>query len=65
MADSTVSVGGGCFSMIWLVSAVSLWIRPTSFPLWLLDLMNIIFWIGIIGVAAILALFLILVVFSI
>jgi hypothetical protein len=48
MSDSNVSLGSGIFSTLWLISLGVLWAHPASFPPWVFDLCNIIFWIGLI-----------------
>jgi len=58
-----VKNGGGVFSTIWIISCVILYIQPKSFPLWLMDLCNIIFWVGIVLMGVFIILFVMFVIF--
>ena len=58
-----VKNGGGVFSTIWIISLVVLYIQPESFPLWLMDLCNIIFWVGVVLMVVFIIMFVMFVIF--
>ena len=50
MSDNSKSTAsGGIFGTVWLIATVINWLRPESFPVWIIDFCNIIFWIGLIA----------------